>query len=487
MDAFSNKYTYETERNKRKDSPEDLKALLAQELAFVGKTYVIADLPVLRKEGTHLIDGESSKNDKTIPIPFPTQEEIYTIERGYNEHREKTDYSQMLEIANSLIQEYSSDIQSQFDAQKIKDRDPATIVSLVTFLVAKKMDYFDELVEIGRYWNNDIPKEERPGFSNLPPEKQELILQIDKMSANDLLKTGLGVCRHMTHVAVELFNTIKLNDSTGNLSNTHLYDLSLLSTTVQADVTEDHAALMMISKYNNEVVVSLTDPTFISGEMNGKADEVHERFSDTRLAAAINLLTSDIMQKSIGEQLPVSECKKLLEKQLKRIINTFSKDNFDSRFDLDFFSNNIFSVISSYFTVLEKITNGHSSISNEDRIEGDNNASKILIELFENSSYYPSILLEILSKLNPINHLDQVLDVMNRIKDEASKLDNAEYNYDMNEIFSKISIQISRRLNIQKLTNEDTFQESLAIFKPIYDILKQTNNSNKNLERFYNY
>ncbi len=259
-------YKFLKEKNKREK--EGVEALLSQELALIEDNVVIADLNLLRAEGT--FSGE----EREIPKDQAQYEQAFSLREleGSNSmySLQDTDWDSIDEFILKYFQESSGTV-GELDISSIKNLDPAVAATLA-YAITKHFMIFDEEME-----------------QNPAGEKA---MAANTQSADKLLVEKHGICRHFTKVAIAIYDRLKQIDESGSLTDTVLLPVG---NTLMDDIPGPHAYCLLIAK-RTETVLSIGDPTFLKTMDR----EVH---SNLRLAS----LVSTLIEKHLLTVLDIKE------------------------------------------------------------------------------------------------------------------------------------------------------------------------------------
>lgn len=260
-------YRYLKEKGKREQSGRSTDTLLSQELALVRDNVVIADLNLLRAEGTFSLE------ERNIPKDQARYDQVLSLQKLEGDDSMYSLKDTDWEVIDEFILKYfqDTDAQKSYDFESIKDLDPAMGATLA-YEIAKHFMVYDQEMR-------------------MHPAGEKSV-EANTKSANQLLTEGKGVCRHFTKVAIAIYDRLKQIDGSGSLTDTILLPVG---NELMDDVSEPHAYCILIAK-RSETVFSVGDPTFLS-TLNR---EVH---SDLRLASLI----STLIEKNLLDALDIRE------------------------------------------------------------------------------------------------------------------------------------------------------------------------------------
>lgn len=376
---------------------EQEQAYLAKFLSVIHKKLIAADLPLLRLLAS---SEEPTKNkykkareadNPRVVLPPHEGLMLYRIEEF--EALKKTDWSKIEQWINVKLKEHRVEILKKFDAKLIRKNDPATIASLCSFLITRNFQYWDELVDFGM--NKAFTVHHYSALTKDGKESLHDMQKVDFLPFHELLEKDRLVCRHFTWLTWAFFRVFKNRDTTGNLRNAELYEMSIdenviISDHVYSDA-EHHAAMLLVDAGADTLSLSAFDPTFLIGyldkdEKYGKVNHVlNETFNISRFPFIMDFITkAEMYQDVTSKYYDWKSLRKIVGREIANIESLiFSGDlmpnNPLDRYDIHTRIN----VLAGYYQVYEKLKARDHNVSPFHLMDGYSRALHFMLACAE--------------------------------------------------------------------------------------------------------
>lgn len=267
----------------------------AKERAFSSGQVYMADLPALRNWEFKPAE-QKTDNELVLKKIMGVDEGVWGSQLAWEMYK-KTDIAKI----EAQIDTYIAKHPEEWQKTQGKDGEFANPGAAAEFCIAMAANTI-------RYANEIVPgsKEAKSLGEDKRKAKEE---EMDARSADQILESGEGVCRHNAVAAMSIYERLKARDKAGKLKNSYLASTPILG----SEDTRNHAFNTLVAIGADRVTISAADSTWLKG-LN---DRTKDRFVEHRLGS----ITQMLMMPEAASVVPVEkgEWIGILEERKKRL------------------------------------------------------------------------------------------------------------------------------------------------------------------------